>query len=122
LGEKKLCIIGSSLGGAIAGVYAARYGDSSLSCAVLLCPAGILSPEFSEFLIKARDDLGNNVEDNLLLPRTAQELNDMMHLVMHHKIKIPSRIALAFVELKQSKAKVHKKGKLCWESLLVTLE
>ena len=109
LGEKKLCIIGSSLGGAIAGIYAARYGDESLSSAVLVCPAGIHSPVLSEFLLKVRDDLDKNVEDNLLLPKTAQELNDMLQLVMYHKLNIPLRIAMAFVELKQRKAKVHKK-------------
>ena len=108
-----MCIIGTSLGGAIAGVYAARYGDESLSSAVLVCPAGIHSPVLSEFLLKVRDDLDKNVEDNLLLPKTAQELNDMLQLVMYHKLNIPSHIAMAFVELKQRKAKVHKKGKLC---------
>ena len=106
-----MCIIGTSMGGGIAGVYAARYGDESLSSAVLVCPAGIHSPVVSEFLLKARNDLSKNVEENILMPRTAQELNDMMQLVMYHKVNIPSRIAKVFVELKQMKADVHKKGK-----------
>jgi pimeloyl-ACP methyl ester carboxylesterase len=105
-------MIGSSMGGAIAGVYAARYGDESLSSVVLVCPAGIHSPEVTEFLKKSRDNLGKNVEGSILLPNTTQEFNDMLHLVMYHKINIPSNIAMAFLELKQMKADVHKKGKV----------
>ena len=111
-GDRKFTIIGTSMGGAIAGVYAARHGGQSLSSVVLVCPAGIHSPVISEFLQKSRDARMNDEEENVLIPRTAQEFHEMLHLVMHHKISLPPHVAMAFVAKKQAKADVHKKGKV----------
>ncbi|XP_028406325.1 monoacylglycerol lipase abhd6-A-like [Dendronephthya gigantea] len=104
-GERKLNLIGSSMGGSIVGMYAAKYGDESLASAVLLCPSGIHSPEVTEFLLKSRDDLQKNV----LLPKTPEDFDEMIKLVMHHKINIPSHIAMAFVSIKKLKADIYKK-------------
>ena len=110
-GKKTLNIIGSSMGGAIAGVYAARYShEESLSSAVLICPAGIHSPQLTEFMHKTRDNVSKNVEENLLIPSTSKEFYDMLKLVMYHKINVPSHIGKAFLKLKQKKAEVYKKG------------
>ena len=98
------------MGGGIAGVYAAKYGDEMLSSVVVVCPAGINSPEMSEFLKKSRDDMRKNKDENMLLPRNAGEFKEMMKMVMYHDIQIPSHIADVFVQLKLLKLQVYKKG------------
>ena len=100
------------MGGAIAGVYAARYGNQSLSSVVMVCPAGIHSPVMSEFLQKSANNHMNDVEENILIPRTVQEFHEMLHLVMHHKIRLPSHVAMVFLKERQMKADTHKKGKV----------
>ena len=95
------------MGGHIAGVYAARYGDT-LSSVVLCCPAGINSPEVTEFIQESRV---NHPKGNLLLPQNAKEMKEMLKEVLYHDIKLPDQIAAALVKLKEQRMHVYKKGK-----------
>ena len=109
------------MGGAIVGMYAAKYGDESLASAILVCPAGVHSPELTEFLLKSSQDLKKNVEGNILLPSNPKDFDDMIKLVMYHKINIPSHIAMAFVSIKKLKADVHRKGKILPVHVLINI-
>lgn len=99
------------MGGAIAGVYVARYGDNNLSSVILICPAGIASPVLTEYLQNRQANMGRNIfERNALIPTTASEFKEMIKLVMHRSIELPSHIAATFVTLKQLKMSVFRKG------------
>ena len=47
--KRKFHLVGLSMGGFVAGVFAAQY-PSLLSSLVLMCPAGINAPKLSDFL------------------------------------------------------------------------
>ena len=110
-GKKKLNIIGLSMGGAVAGLYTARYShEESLSSAVLICPPGIHSPQSTEFFQYMRDNVSKNVRERLLIPSNLKEFYDMLKLIAYQKVNIPSQVGKAYVKLKHMKADVDKKG------------
>uniref|UniRef100_A0A3Q2QIM9 Abhydrolase domain containing 6, acylglycerol lipase n=1 Tax=Fundulus heteroclitus TaxID=8078 RepID=A0A3Q2QIM9_FUNHE len=73
-------LVGTSMGGNVAGVYAARY-PSDLCSLTLVCPAGLVYPKESEFISHLRElEKNKEEESNPLIPTTPQELETMLKL------------------------------------------
>ncbi|XP_006816202.1 monoacylglycerol lipase abhd6-A-like [Saccoglossus kowalevskii] len=77
-------LCGTSMGGAVAGIYAALYPHHLVKL-TLVCPAGILTRKLSKYVEILRDD-----EVDLLRPDSAEGLEKMLDIVMHKKLKIPN--------------------------------
>ncbi|OWZ17615.1 Serine protease [Phytophthora megakarya] len=80
---KKIHLVGCSMGGMLAGVYAGLYPDR-IESLTMVCPAGISMPRKST-LLKMLEDSGRN----LLLAHTAEELNEMNKHLSYEPHKIP---------------------------------
>ncbi|XP_028302156.1 monoacylglycerol lipase abhd6-B-like [Gouania willdenowi] len=83
-------LVGTSMGGNVAGVYAARY-PTHLCSLTLMCPAGLDYPKESKFISRLKE-LEENPQENEsipLIPTTVQELEDMLSLCCHAPMKFP---------------------------------
>lgn len=89
---KKLHLIGSSMGGHISALYAARYPEQILSLA-LLANAGIDSPQKSELI--ERLERG---EANPLIVKTAQQFEQLLALIFVEVPSMPERLQQALAE------------------------
>ena len=86
LGIHKLHLIGNSMGGHIAALYAARHPEQVLSVA-LLNNAGVSAPQASE-LFKHLD----RGDANPLLVRNADDFNNMLDLLFVEKPPLPESL------------------------------
>ncbi|TMW56436.1 hypothetical protein Poli38472_006446 [Pythium oligandrum] len=84
--EQKVHLVGVSMGGLIAGVYAAMYPDRVRSL-TLICAAGLTMPQKSNAY-----KLMENSVSNPLLPRTADEIIELTSY-MSHRPKFPRFLA-----------------------------
>lgn len=88
-------LIGMSMGGALAGLYAAEYPEQIHSL-TLVCPA-MKTPRESLFWEQITSALENGVEElhsacNLLFPTTASQVHYMLTFVQFHNSWIPQQI------------------------------
>ncbi|KAG7495254.1 monoacylglycerol lipase ABHD6 [Solea senegalensis] len=82
-------LVGTSMGGNVAGVYAARY-PTYLSNVTLICPAGLVYPKDSEFVTLLKELEGSQNTDSIpLIPTTVQEYENMMRLCFHKSLNLP---------------------------------
>ncbi|XP_077977310.1 monoacylglycerol lipase abhd6-A-like [Glandiceps talaboti] len=81
LNKSPFHIIGTSMGGGVAGVYAALY-PQDLAKLTLMCPAGILTPELSHVTKEVRG--GSKL---LLIAETAADFKNMMRLSIYNEPK-----------------------------------
>ncbi|XP_024126581.1 monoacylglycerol lipase abhd6-A [Oryzias melastigma] len=90
LRDRPFHLVGTSMGGNVAGVYAARY-PSDLSSLTLVCPAGLVYPTESKFITRLRElEQSANQEESIpLIPTTPQELEDMLKLCCHIPPRLP---------------------------------
>ena len=100
-------LVGISMGGHIAGVYAAVHGQTSLlQSLVLLCPAGIDAPQLSSFI--------SNVAQggkNYLLPETPREISVMVTKVFFKDVQLPYFMARMMNEERRPWQDLYKKSK-----------
>jgi pimeloyl-ACP methyl ester carboxylesterase len=89
---EKLHLIGSSMGGHISALYAARYPEHILSVA-LLANAGIDSPQKSELI--ERLERG---EANPLIVKTAQQFEQLLAFIFVEVPSMPERLQQALAE------------------------
>lgn len=89
---KKLHLIGSSMGGHISALYAARYPEQILSLA-LLANAGIDSPQKSELI--ERLERG---EANPLIVKTAQQFEQLLAFIFVEVPSMPERLQQALAQ------------------------
>ncbi|GAB9468413.1 Monoacylglycerol lipase abhd6-a [Globisporangium polare] len=85
--DKKVHLVGISMGGMISGVYAAKYPERIKSL-TMICPAGIF--------MKNKSDAMRIMEDtrrNLLLAQTAEEINEMHKMTTHDAKDLPHFLA-----------------------------
>lgn len=87
--DKKVHLVGCSMGGMIAGVYAAKYPDRVRSL-TMVCPAGISMRNKSDGL-RMLEDSGRN----LLLAHTPDDINEMNQLISSTPRHMSSFIASA---------------------------
>ena len=93
LGLKNFHIAGNSMGGAIAGSYAAKY-PSGVKSLWLLDPAGVQSAERSEFE-KFFEETGENV----MVASSVEEFDRQMAWIYHNPPSIPGYIKRGIINL-----------------------
>lgn len=92
LDKRPFHLVGTSMGGNVAGVYAARH-PAHLSSVSLVCPAGLVYPKESEFIIRLREMEKNQEQERIpLIPATPQELEDMLRLCCHTPLNLPKQV------------------------------
>ncbi|KAG7472894.1 hypothetical protein MATL_G00113970 [Megalops atlanticus] len=100
LNKRPFHLVGTSMGGNVAGVYAACYpGD--ICGLTLICPAGLRSPNASPFVLQlqALERAGSTVAIPLI-PGTPQEMEDMLRLCSYVRFKIPQQILQGLVDVR----------------------
>ena len=112
LHKRKLHLTGISMGGHIAGVYAAKY-PNVVSSLTLMCPAGIDAPVLSDFI--AEIAAGGK---NYLLPETTEDFLVMMNKVAHKEVPIPYFIARIFTEARKPLNQFFRRGKFSCQGCL----
>lgn len=85
--DKKVHLVGCSMGGMIAGVYAAKYPERVRSL-TMVCPAGISMKTKSDGL-RILEETGRN----LLLAHTPEDINEMNQLISYRQQSIPHFVA-----------------------------
>uniref|UniRef100_A0A667XUW2 acylglycerol lipase n=1 Tax=Myripristis murdjan TaxID=586833 RepID=A0A667XUW2_9TELE len=93
LNRKPFHLVGTSMGGNVAGVYAACY-PSEICSMTLICPDGELHP-FVFDLEHSHYSLGIP-----LIPTTPEEMEDMLRLCSHVRFKIPYQILQGLVDVR----------------------
>uniref|UniRef100_A0A671M877 Monoacylglycerol lipase ABHD6-like n=1 Tax=Sinocyclocheilus anshuiensis TaxID=1608454 RepID=A0A671M877_9TELE len=80
MSKKPFHLIGTSMGGNVAGVYAARH-LSDLCGVTLICPAGLQYPTESKFVQRLRElEKTQNSDGIPLIPSTPEEMEEMLKL------------------------------------------
>ncbi|WP_394560959.1 alpha/beta fold hydrolase [Aquipseudomonas alcaligenes] len=92
LGIRKLHLIGNSMGGHIAALYSARYGDEVLSLA-LLNNSGVTTPTKSEMFQRIQRG-----EPNPLVVRKPEDFDVLMHFVFATPPAMPEPLKRHFAQ------------------------
>lgn len=101
LNKRPFHLVGTSMGGCVAGVYAAQYPKDICSL-TLICPAGLQYPTESKF-VKHLQGLKESGEENPripLVPSTAEEMEQMMKLCSYVRFKIPQQVLQGLVDVR----------------------
>lgn len=100
LNKKPFHLIGTSMGGNVAGVYAARH-PSDLCGVTLICPAGLQYPTESKFVQRLRElEKTQNRDEIPLIPSTPEEMEEMLKLCSYVRFKIPKQILQGLVDVR----------------------
>ncbi|KAG9260211.1 monoacylglycerol lipase ABHD6 [Astyanax mexicanus] len=100
LNKKPFHLMGTSMGGNVAGVYAARY-PSDLCSVTLICPAGLKDTEESTFVKRLRDlEKTNDIQKIPLIPSNPEEMEEMLKLCSFVRFKIPQQILQGLVSVR----------------------
>ncbi|XP_074494141.1 monoacylglycerol lipase abhd6-A-like isoform X2 [Sebastes fasciatus] len=79
----------TSMGGCVAGVYAAHY-PAHLSSITLVCPGGLVYPTETEFISHLNEiQKTQQVESIPLIPSTPQEMEGMLKLCFYNPSNLP---------------------------------
>ena len=105
LDERKFHLVGLSMGGFVAGVFATKY-PSLLSSLVLMCPAGINAPRISDFLMEIASG-----GKNYLLPKNPEDFRFMMKKVSHRNVFMPFFVVKIVCEARKQANDFYEKGK-----------
>uniref|UniRef100_A0A3Q2NTG3 acylglycerol lipase n=1 Tax=Fundulus heteroclitus TaxID=8078 RepID=A0A3Q2NTG3_FUNHE len=99
LNRKAFHLVGTAMGGNVAGVYAACY-PSEICSITLICPDGqLVSTKFDNHL---QDLEHSNFTLNIpLIPTTPDEMEDMFRLCSHVRFKIPQQILQGLVDVRE---------------------
>ncbi|KAM4721472.1 monoacylglycerol lipase ABHD6 [Rhinophrynus dorsalis] len=100
LNKKPFHLAGTSMGGNVAGVYAAQY-PNDISSLSLICPAGLNYPTDSKFLkhLKVLKESGND-QKIPLIPSNAGEMEEMLRLCSYVRFKIPQQVLQGLVDVR----------------------
>ncbi|CAL8367780.1 unnamed protein product [Lota lota] len=100
LNRKPFHLVGTSMGGSVAGVYAACY-PSDICSMTLICPDGIKHLSETKFDNHLQDLQYNQYTLNIpLIPTTPEEMEDMLKLCSHVRFKIPQQILQGLVDVR----------------------
>ncbi|KAJ8372026.1 hypothetical protein AAFF_G00295380 [Aldrovandia affinis] len=100
LNKRPFHLVGTSMGGNVAGVYAACY-PAHIFGLTLICPAGLKYPSESKFVkqLQALKRAGSP-QAVPLIPTTPQEMEDMLRLCSHVRFNIPHQILQGLVDVR----------------------
>ncbi|XP_068111042.1 monoacylglycerol lipase ABHD6 [Hyperolius riggenbachi] len=101
LNKKPFHLVGTSMGGCVAGVYAAQY-PKDIGSLTLICPAGLEYPSDSKFLkhLKELKESGEPDPKIPLIPSTAEEMEKMLKLCSYVRFKIPQQVLQGLVDVR----------------------
>ncbi|KAK1945068.1 Monoacylglycerol lipase abhd6-A [Phytophthora citrophthora] len=85
--DRKIHLVGCSMGGMLAGVYAGLF-PNRVKTLTMICPAGIAMPKRSDLLVMLEDS-----GHNLLLAHTAEDIQEMTRALSFKPKKIPHVVA-----------------------------
>ncbi|XP_026204239.1 monoacylglycerol lipase abhd6-B [Anabas testudineus] len=92
LDKRPFHLVGTSMGGNVAGLFAATY-PSYLCSVTLVCPAGLVYPKDSEFVKRLRELEKTKEEDAIpLIPTNIQQLDYMLRLCCHNPLNLHRQI------------------------------
>uniref|UniRef100_A0A672HW68 Abhydrolase domain containing 6b n=1 Tax=Salarias fasciatus TaxID=181472 RepID=A0A672HW68_SALFA len=94
LNRKPFHLVGTAMGGNVAGVYAACF-PSEVCSMTLICPDGQSCCQFSDL------EHSNYTLSIPLIPTTPEEMEDMFRLCSHVRYKIPYQILQGLVDVRQ---------------------
>ncbi|XP_024906530.1 monoacylglycerol lipase ABHD6 [Pteropus alecto] len=100
LNKKPFHLIGSSMGGAVAGVYAAYY-PSDIGSLTLVCPFGLqYTMETPDLLQLEGTQNLDTIEKSHLIPSTAEEMSEMLQFFSYVRLKVPQQILQGLVDVR----------------------
>ncbi|XP_027650107.2 monoacylglycerol lipase ABHD6 isoform X3 [Falco peregrinus] len=100
LNRRPFHLVGTSMGGNVAGVYAAQYPEDICSL-TLICPAGLPSTTDSKFIKQLRELQESECIDRIpLIPSTPEEMADMLKLCSYVRFKVPQQILQGLVDVR----------------------
>uniref|UniRef100_A0A3Q3WJV8 AB hydrolase-1 domain-containing protein n=1 Tax=Mola mola TaxID=94237 RepID=A0A3Q3WJV8_MOLML len=92
LDRRPFHLLGASMGGNVAGVYAAKY-PSHLSGLTLMCPAGLVYPTETKFVGRLRELKENRQDESIpLIPSTLQELENLLRFGCYTPLNLPRQV------------------------------
>ena len=116
LDKRKFHLVGLSMGGFVAGVFATKY-SSLLSSLVLMCPAGINAPRISDFLMEIASG-----GKNYLLPKNPEDFRFMMKKVSHRNVFMPFFVVKIICETRKQAHDFYEKGKKNYTTIQMAID
>uniref|UniRef100_A0A8D2NEC8 acylglycerol lipase n=1 Tax=Zonotrichia albicollis TaxID=44394 RepID=A0A8D2NEC8_ZONAL len=114
LNRKPFHLVGTSMGGNVAGVYAAQYPEDICSL-TLICPAGLPSTTDSKFIKQLRELQESKRIDRIpLIPSTPEEMADMLKLCSYVRFKVPQQILQGLVDVRIPHNEFYRKRAGCF--------
>ncbi|KAF7249969.1 Monoacylglycerol lipase ABHD6 [Varanus komodoensis] len=110
LSRKPFHLVGLSMGGMVAGVYAALY-PSDVCALSLLCPAGVRNPKDNKFIthLKELEESHKLVGNNPLIPLNVQQGVELYKLSVYHRCRISKQFLKAFLKQREQENKFYEK-------------
>ncbi|KAM5187552.1 monoacylglycerol lipase ABHD6 isoform 3-T11 [Callospermophilus lateralis] len=100
LNKKPFHLIGTSMGGHVAGVYAAYY-PSDVSSLCLVCPAGLQYSTDNQFVQRLKELQDSATMQKIpLIPSTPEEMSEMLQLCSYVRFKVPQQILQGLVDVR----------------------
>ncbi|XP_076448320.1 monoacylglycerol lipase ABHD6-like [Babylonia areolata] len=110
LDEGKLHVVGVSMGGALSGLFAARYPH--LVSSVSMCCPSMQTPQDGQMIAQNRDAVMQNggrmtLESCPLLPQTGAALQDMLRVVSYRGPYVPHQLLQGAVDLRKTRNELY---------------